>query len=507
MATIIDIPEQTGVNENTIKILLVDDEKKFLDLIAERIRLKGFEPLSAISGEKAIEIVKKTKLDIAIVDQKMPGMDGITTITKLKEIRPGIKTVLLTGHGNDKIKEAAEALDSDYFEKDSMEGFWDFIKQFGSKSGMIIINHFSGEEPIPPGIKGGDFHALREALEPEELEMHAARQALERRMSFTDLDTSSNLPDRRMQKLLGETPAILSLKKNIQKVASLDCTVLILGETGTGKELVARIIHMLSPRKGKKFMAVNCGSFSEELLSNELFGHEKEAFTGALHRKRGIFEAISGGTILLDEIGDTPLAMQVKLLRVLQEKTIMRVGGTDEVPVDVRVLAATNQSLDKKIADGEFREDLFYRVNAFTLHIPSLRERTADIPLLCSFFLDKYRKEFGKPISKFSDEALSIFMGYAFPGNVRELGNAVERAVIMCEGEEIEKEHLPQRFLSTKRSASTESKGFITLSELQKQYIVEVLRATKGNKSEAARILGINRGSLWRKLKEIDEEK
>ena len=490
------------MDEKKNSILLVDDEKKFLAVISEKIRLKGFEPLLAESGEKALEIAKETAVDLAIVDHKMSGMDGITTITKLKEIRPGIKTVLLTGFGNEKIKEAAEALNSAYFEKDQMMAFWNFIKKFSSKSGMVIIKPPSGESDSSGGPVSFEFG--RDSLATDELEMHAARQTMERRMAFSDTDPASVFFESKMQKLVGETPGILEVKNSIRKIAPLDCTVLILGETGTGKELVARAIHMLSPRYGKKFTAVNCGSFSEELLGNELFGHEKEAFTGAFHLKKGVFEATSGGTILMDEVGDTPSSMQIKLLRVLQEKTITRVGGTDEIPVDVRVLAATNQSLEKKIKTRKFRDDLYYRLNAFILRIPPLRDRREDIPLLCSYFLDYYRKEFDKDIKSISDEALSLFMNYPFPGNVRELENAIERAVIVCEGNEILKTHLPRRLAGTKTSVPSDGKKLLTLAELEKQYIVEVLQHTDGNKSEAARILGINRASLWRKLKEIE---
>jgi len=485
-------------NQNPL-ILLVDDEKKFLDTVTEKIRLKGFNAVPAGSGEEAIKIARTTKIDMAIVDQKMPGMDGIATITKLKEIHPDIRTVLLTGFGDEKVREAAEALDSTYFEKDEMRNFWNFIRQFSSKTGMIIIKPPYGQENI------SDIE--QRFLKPEDVEIQAARQTLERLPLLTSAYESNALYDSRVHKLIGETPSILELKKNIQKVASLDCTVLIQGETGTGKELVARAIHMLSPRKDKKFMAVNCGSFNEELLSNELFGHEKEAFSGAISRKRGVFEAASGGTILLDEIGDTPLSMQVKLLRVLQEKTILRVGGTDEIPADVRVLAATNQSLKKKIEKGEFREDLYYRLNAFIINVPSLSGRREDIPLLCSYFLDKYRKEFGKEIKVISDEVLSIFMKYPFPGNVRELENAIERSVIMCEGDELRKEHLPERFQESRPTVELKKDEYLSLAEIEEQYILKITQATKGNKSEAARILGINRASLWRKLKEINAKK
>jgi len=489
-------------------ILLVDDEKKLLDSIAEKIRLRGFEVLTALSGQKALEIARKQKIHIAVVDLKMPDMDGIVVITKLKEIHSEIKTVLLTGYGNEKVREATEALDSAYFEKDRMGDFWDFIKQFSPETGMIIIKPPAGQGSVLNGGKQSGFQFNGSTANPEELEMYAARQVLERQESINGEDTTHTDSDGLQgYRLVGATPAMLELKKSISKVAALDCTVLILGETGTGKELVARAIHALSSRREKKFMAINCGSFSEELLSNELFGHEKEAFTGAFNRKIGLFEAASKGTMLLDEIGDTPLTMQIKLLRVLQEKKIIRMGGTEEIPVDVRVLAATNQSLKEKLDDGDFRQDLYYRLNAFILRIPPLRERREDIPLLSSYFLDKFRKEFRKTIKGISDEVLLYLMKYSFPGNVRELENAIEHAVIVCEENELRPEHIPQRILEMKQSPGRKKEDFITLAELEKRHILDVLKATKGKKNEAARILGINRASLWRKLKQFEEEK
>jgi DNA-binding NtrC family response regulator len=495
-----------NVDTRNPTILLVDDEEKVTDSLTDRARLKGLEPLPARTGQEAIRIAKRKKIDIAIVDLKMPDMDGLVTIAKLKEIHPGIKTVLLTGFGDQKIKEAAEALDAAYFEKDEMRDLWDFIRQFGPNNGMIIFN----PSLRPNGSAGAQeddlFGSAQGAPKREEIEFHAVRQRQRRTHPLLD-EHESGLPyDSQVHKLVGESPSILELKQKIQKVASLDCTVLIEGEAGSGKQLAARSIHMLSPRRKKMFMAVKCGSFDEELLSNELFGHEKEAFGGALSPKRGVFEVASGGTILLDEISDTPCSVQVKLLRVLQEKTVIRVGGTKEIPVDVRVLAATNRSLKKKINRGEFREDLHYTLNAFTIHVPSLRDRLDDISLLSSFFLEKYRKEFGKEVKRISDEVLSILLTYSFPGNVHELENAIEHGVIMCEGEELREEHLPRRFQNGKRFAELERREFVTLAELEKEYILKVLKATKGNKSEAARILRINRASLWRKLKQIDKE-
>jgi two-component system response regulator AtoC len=491
------------VNTKDIRVLLVDDEKKFLDSVSQRIRLKGFEPMPAESGEEALEIARKTKIHAAVVDLKMPGMDGLTTIAKLKEMDPEINTVLLTGYGNEKVKEAAEALDSAYFEKDRMRAFWNFVKQFGPKNGMIIIPPPFGEQGTRPREKEGRGDSGQRALNFETIEMYAPPQNVSRPLSFVDSGQSSLHFDSPLHKFIGETASILEVKQKIQKVAPLNCPVLILGESGTGKELAARTIHMLSPRKESRFMTVNCGSFDEDVLRKELFGQEKETFAGALHRKQGVFEAASGGTIFLAEIGDTPVSIQAGLLRVLEEQTIAREGGTEKIPVEVRVLAGTERSLEKGAHSGNLCEDLCSRLNTFIISLPPLRERREDIPLLSSYFLDQYRKEFRKKIKRIADEILSLFLSYSFPGNIRELENAIERAVIVCEGDELKKEHLPQSFQEVKKPTVPKGKDFVTLAELNEQYILEVMRVTKGNKSEAARILGINRGSLWRKLKEI----
>lgn len=311
-----------------------------------------------------------------------------------------------------------------------------------------------------------------------------------------------------LSRIIGETPAILELKEIIAKVASLDCTVLIQGETGSGKELVARTIHAVSPRRGERYVVVNSGAFSHELLSTELFGHEEQDFSGAVSIRKGLFEAANGGTVLLDEVGDTPYSMQAQLLRVLQDKVITRVGGTSEVPVDVRVLAATHHDLRDCVQAGVFREDLLYRLNVFVMRIPPLRQRLSDIELLSRYFLTKYNKAFGKSVQGLESEVLELFMNYRFPGNVRELENIIERAVIMCEDGNLTCAHLPERF----HGGSVPGKvakvsGFKTLAELEKDHILRVLEATGQNKSAAASILGINRASLWRKLKRYEEKK
>ncbi len=457
-------------------MLLVDDEPKFLESISERIRLKGFAALPAESGEKALEIARKQSVDLAIVDQKMPGMDGLTTIIKLREIDPHIRTVLLTGYGNDKLREAAEALDAPYFEKDKMRAFWDFIRQYGEKSGRIIVDPRTGSvEMAPAGGKAGS-------------QQDTARAEVRRH----------SLPP--LQRLIGETPDFLALKENIRKVAFLNCPVLIIGERGTGKEMVARAIHAESGRTGKSLVVVDCGAFTEELLISELFGYN--VATGDDYRKTGVFEYAAGGTVFFEGVDQAPPSVQSRLERLLIDNALIDEDRKKAVPLNVRILAAATEPLEARVERGDFSEGLYQRLNAYSLKVPALRERLDDIPLLSSYFLDLYREKFHKPIQSVSGEVVAVFQRYSFPGNVRELESALEHAVILCETTEIEKEHLPQRFW--KNGFSSGAGGgtdFVSLAELEDRYILEVMRATGGNKSEAARILGINRASLWRKLK------
>ncbi len=277
--------------------------------------------------------------------------------------------------------------------------------------------------------------------------------------------------------------------------------MLILGETGTGKELVARTIHNLSLRDEKRFLAINCGAFSEELLANELFGHEREAFTGARNIKRGLLEVAQGGTVFLDEIGDMPLSMQVKLLRVLQERVMMRVGGVQEIPVDIRIVAATNKNLKQEIQCGTFRQDFYYRLNVITLYVPRLADRRDDILLLSHHFLQKFAKQQGKQVRGISDEASGILLSYEYPGNVRELENIIERALAMTSGQTIEPAHLPLDLQQLSFRVRRPQKEFLTLDENDRDYIFWVLKQVDDNKTRAAEILGIDRVSLWRKIK------
>jgi transcriptional regulator with PAS, ATPase and Fis domain len=292
-----------------------------------------------------------------------------------------------------------------------------------------------------------------------------------------------------------------TLRKIIGQVAASDSSVLILGETGTGKELVARTIHTMSLRAGKRFLAINCGAFNEELLANELFGHEREAFTGAKGFKRGLLEAAQGGTIFLDEIGDMPLSMQVKLLRVLQERVMMRVGGMEEIPVDIRVVAATNKNLKQEVECGTFRQDFYYRLNVITLHVPRLADRKDDILMLALHFLHKLAKSQGKQVGSISDEAIKTLVSYEYPGNVRELENIIERAVTLANGDSIEPGHLPLDLHQLVFRVRHSREKFLSLDENEREYILWVLKQVNDNKTKAAEILGIDRVSLWRKMK------
>jgi DNA-binding NtrC family response regulator len=304
----------------------------------------------------------------------------------------------------------------------------------------------------------------------------------------------------RPAEIIGNSKAMHDVFRLIAKVAPLDCNVLIQGESGTGKEMVARALHRRSSRNQHPFVSFNCGGFTEELITNELFGHEKGAFTGATEHKVGLLEAAHTGTIFLDEIGEMPMSMQVKLLRFVQERALLRVGGVQPLQVDVRLLAASNQDFKEMVLAGTFREDLYYRLNVILVELPPLRSRPDDIPLLVRHFLKKYSQALGKEVKSMSAEVLEILRQYPFPGNVRELGNIVERAVALSEGHEITAHDLPSDLRELSMS-SLETHTLLTLEEKEKQYLQEVLKKTSYKKSQAAEILGVPRTTLWRKLK------
>ena len=443
-----------------IDVLVVDDDRRSLEHLEHLLSSEGYGVSACLGEEEAQNRLGEKDYDLVVVDIGYRSMDELSVLNRVKETSPNTEVIILTAAPTVQTAVAA--------------------------------------------MKKGAFHYLSKPYNDNQF-LLVVKNALDKRILRLEVQELRGIVTDKgyLNDLIGKNPKIQQLKKEISRVAPMDCTVLIQGETGTGKEMVSRIIHRMSYRTEQRFLAVNCGSLNKEILSNELFGHEKEAFSGAQRVKQGVFEAVSGGVLLLDEIGEMPHSMQVQLLRVLQEKTIIRVGGTREIPVDVRVLAATNKNLRKQIAAGKFREDLYYRLNVFTLRIPPLRERKDDIPLFCRYFLDKYARTFQKKVEEISDEAMDLFFNYSFPGNVRELENIIERAAVLADGRVVTPAHLPRRVREAARDEPDpgHETHLISLAEMEKRHIRDVLRSTRGRKGEAARILGIDRATLWRKIK------
>jgi two-component system response regulator AtoC len=488
------------MTNTNLKILLVDDEKKFLNSIAQRLRLLGFDPLKASSGSQALALAKNNRIDLAIVDLKMPDMDGIVTITKLKEIYPDLRSILLTGHGSEKVKQATEALNAAYFEKDQMEAFWNFIKRSNKSGNTIVIR-----PPAPGQPAGGDDP--QGLYKPGTIEIMSDHQSSTQvpPPSVTDRKDIDTSPAVRLR-MIGETPAMQELRRDIERVAALDCAVIIRGETGTGKTLASRIIHNSSARKNSRFVAINCGCFNNDLLIEELIGRGSDPRPGVSRTDAAAAGPGTGGTILIDQIEDMSAKMQLSMLKIIDSKKIPLPDGVHVFPLDVRILAASRYDLGKLVEAGNFNDELYYRLNVFELFIPPLRERRDDIPPLCSYFSHKFAKEFDKAVESISEEVISAFMSYDFPGNVRELEHIIERAVILADGDTMEFKHLPRRFHSSDSHPQDTTATLLTLAEMQKKYILEVLEATGGNKSKTTEILGISRAALWRKLKQFRED-
>jgi len=438
-----------------VKILVVDDEAIVRESLRDWLIDVGYQVFIAENGPKALEIIEKERLGIVITDLVMPGMDGIEMMKRAKEIQPDIEVIIITAYAS--IPTAIAAM---------REGAYDYIeKPFCPERAELLVKKL----------------AQHQELVVENLSL---RQRLEDRYRFENIITKSS----KMQRMI----------ELIKVVAKSNATVLITGESGTGKELVARAIHSQSHRQSKPFVAVSCAALPESLLESELFGHEKGSFTGAYARKKGKFEFANGGTLFLDEIGEMSANIQVHLLRVLEEKEFSRVGGNEPIKVDVRVVSATNRDLRKAIEKGEFREDLYYRLNVVPIELPPLRERKEDIPLLAQHFLNKFALENKKEVSEFSPEATEFLLGYDWPGNVRELENAIERAAILAKDSLITIADLPQENMSLARSTMPEK----NLREVEKEHILDVLGETGGNYSEAARLLGITRMTLYKKARE-----
>ena len=445
--------------DNKAKLLIVDDEKIALKSLLHIMKKEGYEVVGTHNGSNALKLIDEKEFDVVLTDLRMEKVDGMQILKRCRELYPDIEVVMITGYAT--VQSATEAM---------KKGAYDYItKPFKLDEVRRVV---------------------REAIEKVKLKKENAqlREQIEKYEGKVKIITQ----DANMQRLLDTA----------KQIAPTDCNVLVSGESGTGKELFARSIHFHSNRADGPFFAINCGAFTEELLSNELFGHEKGAFTGAFTMKKGLIEMASGGTLFLDEIIEMPPSMQVKLLRVIQEKEVLRLGATAPNKVDVRFIAATNRDVKDSIKGGQFREDLFFRLNVVSFFIPPLSERRDDIPLLSYYFLKKFSAMMKKNVTEISADVISILMNYDFPGNVRELENIIERGVALANGNIIEVAHLPEdlRELSIRTFRKKEGK-IPSLDEQEEAYIKWVLKEAGENKTVAAQILGIDRVSLWRKLK------
>lgn len=438
------------------KILVVDDEVSIRESLRDWLKDIGYGVATASNGTEALQMAQKEKPDIIIADLVMPGMDGIELTKRIKEFSPDIPIVIITAYGS--IATAIAAI---------KEGAYDYIeKPFCPERVELLIKKLVEHQKL-----------IKENV--------SLRQKLEDRYRFENIIAKSN----RMQQIF----------EVVKIVAKSNATVLITGESGTGKELIARAIHNLSPRKDKSFVAVSCAALPETLLESELFGHEKGSFTGAIAQKKGKFEYANKGSLFLDEIGEISPNTQVHLLRVIEEKEFTRVGSNELIRVNVRIISTTNKDLKKAVEQGQFREDLYYRLNVVTIDLPPLRERREDIPLLAEHFLKKFSLENQKGITGFSPEAEEFLLKYNWPGNVRELENAIERAVILAKDSLITLADLAYQNLPLTPVSSNKS-----LKELERSHIWSVLKETKGNFSQAAKILGITRMTLYNKVKEYN---
>lgn len=451
-------------------ILIVDDEKHYPMILAEVLQEEGYACFTASSGVEALDIFENEFVDLVLTDVKMPGMDGIELLSRIKEINPDAPVIVMTAYGS--VEKAVEAM---------QEGAYTFItKPFENET---LLTHIS---------KALAIHKIVQ-------ENSMLREAISSRYSFGNI--------------IGKSKPMQELYEIIKKVAPTNASILIEGESGTGKELVAKAVHFNSKRKNDPLVAVNCSAFAENLLESELFGHEKGAFTGASSRKKGRFELADKGTLFLDEIGELGADLQVKLLRVLQEKNFERVGGTEVVPVDFRLIAATNKNLEKEVEKGRFREDLYYRLNVVKAVIPPLRDRKEDIPLLVNHFIEKYREDKEGGVKGIDSEAARLLFDHPWKGNVRELENMIERALILSSGGNITASDLP---ITSKRHIGTgldlegipENAGlYETLAIIEKRMIQRAMTLSGNVQSKAAKMLGIGKSGLHQKLKKYELDK
>lgn len=444
-------------------ILIIDDEDNIRNGLATNFELEDYEVKTASNGKDGLDLVAKGDIDLVITDLRMDGISGEEVVKRVTTETPGIPVIVLTGHGS--IDAAVEAMKS---------GAYDFLTKPLNLDQLNLI--------------------VKRALENREL-------SLQHKLLKEEIESSAYL-----EQMIGRSAEMQKVFSMIKKVAPAKASVLITGESGVGKELVANAIHNLSGRKDKAFIKVHCAALSESLLESELFGHEKGAYTGADSMQKGRFELAHGGTIFLDEIGEINQNVQIKILRVLQEKTFERVGGEKSISVDVRIVAATNKNLEEEVKAGRFREDLYYRLNVVHLKVPSLKERKDDLPLLIDSFIKKFAAENEKEIIGIDSKAKAALLKYDWPGNIRQLQNCIESSVVMSNGKQIKLEDLP---LSVSEYTGQEAISIpmgISLEDAEKIIIMQNLSANKGNKSKTADILGIGRKTLHRKLNEYGLE-
>ncbi len=446
------------------RILIVDDDDALRESLELVLAAEGYELASAASGMQALERIESMPVDVILCDLRMPGLDGFDLIPQLAARLPGVPIILMSAHATADL--AIEAM---------RRGAYDYLAKPFQPSEVLLT--------------------LRKAHERERL--RRANQLLKR-------DVSRALGER---PIVAASQVMIDLLEMLERTATFKATVLLTGESGTGKEVLARALHAQSPRRDEPFVAVNSGAIPEQLLESEFFGHAKGAFTGANRARRGLFSEANRGSIFLDEIGELPLALQVKLLRVLQEEEIRPVGESKAQQVDVRVIAATARDLEAEIAAGRFREDLYYRLNVIHLHVPALRDRRKDIPLLVDHFLAHFRDTLGKPVRTIADDTLAKLTGYHWPGNVRELENVIERAVILADGDRLTLRELPDSIASgCSKEAAESSGGDFALRRARRTFEIQMIRralsATEGNRTHAAKLLEISHRALLYKMKD-----
>ncbi|GAB4505877.1 MAG: sigma-54 dependent transcriptional regulator [Anaerolineales bacterium] len=459
-------------------VLIIDDEQTLNHFVQEDLREAGYESLGALTGQEGLDLIRSQEVDLVLLDQQLPDMHGLDVLKVIREEEPDIPVIIVTGHGE--IDCAVQAMKL---------GAYDYMKKPYNLDTLLLV-----------AAKALEASAMRR-------EIRRLRREARNRYALTWI--------------VGETPQMKAIAQLLMRVAPTNASVLLQGESGTGKEVVANAIHQQSNRAEQAFVALNCAAIPDALLESELFGYEAGAFTGAHKQKKGLIEAADGGTLFLDEISGMKPEMQTKLLRVLETRTLRRVGGTRDIKVDIRIIAASNQDLVKAIREGTFREDLYYRLGVVTVNLPPLRERIVDLPLFVAAFIDDFNRSTGRNITGVSAEALRLLKAYSWPGNIRELRNVIERAIILCDGEEIRPQHLPAEIVACQpgpAAAPADAKGDGTpsnghglnlkdaVARLEEDLIRRALALADGNQTRAANALGISRDELRYRLRKYQLE-